>query len=111
MWVDSTGTFFNAELKVGISFIKGDFLFKFNIVEKTEPTHARLKGRGMGMGSAVDLETTFDLMDEDGGTKMIWKADATVSGGLASLGSRMMEDTALKQTTQLLECIRQQLEA
>ncbi len=110
LWMDDSGTFFNAEVKVGISFIKGTFTFKMSILDKVEPSHGKLKAHGMGMGSAVDLDTSFDLLNEDGGTKMNWKADATVSGNLASVGSRMMEDVAQKQVSQLFDCVRQQLE-
>src|SRR5579872_1902165 len=67
---------FTAVVKAGVSFIRGDFTLHFTVVEKNEPTHAKLNGHGTGIGSTVDMEMWMDLSDQDGGTSMKWKADA-----------------------------------
>ena len=37
---------FKATIKVGVGFIKGNFTFEFNVLDKKPPTHAKLLGHG-----------------------------------------------------------------
>lgn len=101
---------FDAKVKVGISFIRGVFNFNFKVVERKEPEHARLKAHGAGLGSVVDLDTTIDLSDADGGTQMKWWADAKVGGTLAAVGQRLLEGQSKKTIDQLFANIKTFLE-
>jgi carbon monoxide dehydrogenase subunit G len=65
---------FTAVARVGIGFMKGDFKFQLAIVEQKPPSHARLKGTGSGAGSSLEMDTSIDLEDSDGGTKLTYKA-------------------------------------
>lgn len=102
---------FSAVVKVGVGFIKGAFTFDFTVVERTRPSHARLKAHGSGTGSSVDLDSTMDLAEEPaGGTAMSWKADAQVGGLLAGVGQRLLQGVAEKTVNQLFASIRKELE-
>lgn len=102
---------FKATIKVGVGFIKGNFTFEFNVLDKKPPSHAKLLGHGSGTGSVVDMDTLMDLeATPEGGTKMAWKADAKVGGLVASVGQRLLEGTAQKIVKNLFECFRAQLE-
>jgi carbon monoxide dehydrogenase subunit G len=103
---------FKATVRVGISFIKGNLNFQFTILDKEPTSHARLVGRGSGMGSTIDLDTVLDLKDgPNGGTSMAWKAEAKIGGQIASVGQRLIGGQAEKQVKQLFDCLRKQLEA
>jgi carbon monoxide dehydrogenase subunit G len=101
---------FTAIIKAGVSFIKGDFNMHFTTVEKTAPTHAKLKAHGTGIGSTVDMDTVMDLADgSDGGTSMKWVADAKVGGRIASVGQRLLTGQAEKIIKDLFSCLEKQL--
>ena len=94
---------FSSKVKVGMSFIRGTLDVKLNFVEKTPPTYAKLKAKGVGISSSVDLTTTFNLDDTpNGGTKVTWVADATISGLMASVGSRLMDSAADKYVKEII---------
>ena len=44
-----------------MSFIKGVMDVKLNLVENRRPTFTKLKARGTGLNSSVDLESSFTL--------------------------------------------------
>jgi len=102
---------FVAVVKAGVSFIKGDFTMHFTIAEKDSPAHAKLVSHGTGIGSTVDLETTMDLAETQGGTRMTWAADARVGGRIASVGQRLLGGQAEKIIKQLFGCLQKQLES
>ncbi len=101
---------FTAVIKAGVSFIKGDFKMHFTTAEKRPPEHAKLLARGSGMGSTIDLESTLDLAESDGKTKMKWVAEAAVGGRIASVGQRLLSGQAEKTIKQLFGCLEAQLE-
>lgn len=97
-------------VRAGISFIKTDFKLHFTIIEKQEPTHAKLQASGTGSGGSLDLVTVMDLSDGEGGkTVMKWSANANVGGKLAGLGQRLMKGQAEKMITQMFDCLKSKL--
>lgn len=103
---------FDAVVKVGVSFIRGDFAFRFRSIEKEPVSGAKFGVHGMGLGSAVDMEILLAISaTKDGGASMRWQADATVSGRIASLGQRLMEAQAEKIIKGFFDCFRQKLES
>jgi len=102
---------FDAVVKVGVSFIRGDFVLRFRIIDKHPQSGLGLKVHGTGLGSAVDMEIRVVLSErEAGGTSMNWEAEASVSGKIASLGQRLMESQAEKIIRQFFDCLRERLE-
>jgi carbon monoxide dehydrogenase subunit G len=102
---------FRARVKAGVGFIKGTFDFQFTILDKQPPSHAKLAGHGTGTGSAIDLDTIFDLKpSSEGGTEMKWVTDAKVSGLIAGVGSRLIDSAASKVITQLFDSLKKELE-
>jgi carbon monoxide dehydrogenase subunit G len=103
---------FNVKAKVGISFIKGSMSLKFSVVEKRPPTYAKLKGKGTGLGSSVDLETSFTLEDRQGGGTLVrWAADANIGGLIAGIGSRLLDSAAEKYIGQVIAGLQEKLRA
>jgi carbon monoxide dehydrogenase subunit G len=97
-------------VKVGVSFIKGRFDFDVKVVERQEPTLAKLRAHGKGRGSAVDVESVMELSETSEGTEMRWRAEAKVVGTLASVGSRVLRSTAEKRINEFFDCVRFLLE-
>ena len=102
---------FTAVARVGIGFMKGDFKFQLAIVEQNPPSHARLKGSGTGVGSSVMMDTSIDLAEADGGTKLTYRADVQIGGTLASVGQRVIGGTTEKTIAEVFSCVKRQLEA
>ncbi|MDQ7843707.1 MAG: carbon monoxide dehydrogenase subunit G [Armatimonadota bacterium] len=103
---------FRAVVRVGVAFIRGNFTFEVTMRDLQEPAHAVIAGRGSGLGSGVDVTSTVDLADGEGGvTELRWTADVVVSGPLATVGARLLDSTVERKTAELFECVKAQLEA
>jgi len=102
---------FTVIVKAGVAFIKGDFTIHFIVSDKQAPAHAKLTGRGTGIGSTVDLTTVIDLEETKKGTVMKWSADALVGGRIASVGQRLLSGQAEKIIKELFGCLQKQLES
>ena len=102
---------FTVLVKTGVAFIKGDFTLHFTVSDKQAPAHAKLTGRGTGIGSTVDLTTLIDLEESKKGTMMKWSADALVGGRIASVGQRLLNGQAEKIIKELFGCLQKQLES
>lgn len=101
---------FTLKAKVGMSFIKGTMDVKGTMAEKTKPTLAKLKARGTGLNSSVDLDSTFTIADgTNGGSHVTWSADAKISGMMASVGSRLIDSAANKYVKQITETLQKKL--
>ena len=101
---------FTLKAKVGISFIKGMMDVKLNIVERNPPSVVKMKAKGNGLSSSVELENTFTMEDaRAGGTVVKWTADAKVAGLMASVGSRLMEAAAEKYVVEIIGSLKQKL--
>jgi len=102
---------FDAVVRVGVSFIRGDFTLHFRSIEKKPTSGVKFAVRGMGFGSAVDMEIVLAISaGEDGGASMRWRADVKVNGKVASLGQRLMEAQAERIIREFFDCFRQKLE-
>jgi uncharacterized protein len=105
-------THFKATAKVGIGFISARFVVSMEMAEQAPPDRAVIRARGQAPGSAVDATAQMALSDgANGGTRMDWNADVTISGSLASLGGRLIEGTANKMIGQTFDCMKSKLEA
>ena len=84
---------FKAKVKVGISVVKGTMDFEFRIAEKNPPRSAKLIGTGRGVGSNIEMQTTFTLDEIGSGTRIGWIADVNVGGIMAGLGTKLLDST------------------
>lgn len=102
---------FNAEVKVGLGFLKGTVRISYEAVEKKPPEKLVLRMRGSGIGSQVDIKATVELKPEDGRTVLKWSADVLVSGMLAGLGGRYINDATYKNVSELFKCVKQAIKS
>jgi carbon monoxide dehydrogenase subunit G len=101
---------FKAQVRAGIGPVRGKFGFDIAWQELTEPSRARMTAQGKTGGSAVTVDSTMDLADAgDHETDLAWSANVVVHGMIASVGARLLDGFAKKQTEQFFGCIRRQL--
>ncbi len=98
-----------AIVKIGVGPVRGRFKLDVELVPNGDSTTIKVKGSGMGSGLAMSSEVRLEEAGE--GTNLHWKADANVSGPLASGGGRLLEGQAKKVIEQMFATIRSRLEA
>lgn len=103
-------TRFRAVVRVGVGPVRGKFNLN-NEMTVTEPeVSAEISINGGGMGSRVDIKAHMTLTDtENGGTKLNWRCDAAISGPIASLGGRLIDNEAKKITEKMFTNLREAL--
>jgi carbon monoxide dehydrogenase subunit G len=101
---------FKAMVKAGIGPVRGKFGFNVTWQELTEPSRAHMTAQGKSGGNAVTVDSTMDLSEAgENETELAWNADVVVHGMLASVGARLLDGFAKKQTEQFFGCIRERL--
>jgi len=101
---------FTLKATVGMSFIRGTMDVKGSMTDRKKPSMAKLRARGTGLNSSVDLESSFTIEDgANGGTHVSWAADARMSGMIASVGSRLIDSAAQKYVKQIIGSLQEKL--
>jgi hypothetical protein len=101
---------FKVQVKAGIGPVRGKFSFDVVWQELTQPSRARLSAQGKTGGSAVTVDSTMDLAEAGTSeTDLAWSADVVVHGMIASVGARLLDGFAKKQTEQFFGCIRRRV--
>jgi carbon monoxide dehydrogenase subunit G len=101
---------FAAVIRLGVGPLRTDFKFSFEITGKEPISNVRLRAVGAGSGSNVTIDTTIELKEIAAGSELIYSANANVAGIMASLGQRVIRDTAEKTVTAIFECVKTQVE-
>ena len=103
---------FRAVVKPGIGPVRGKFGFDVAWQELDEPSHARMTAQGQDGGQRGDgrQQDGSDARPADGGTDLAWSADVVVHGMIASVGARLLDGFAKKQTEQFFACLQNRLD-
>ncbi|MGB7584991.1 MAG: SRPBCC domain-containing protein [Terriglobales bacterium] len=96
-------THFNVKVNVGISYIKGVADVKMELTQADRPRQAQYKGQGSVAGGNVSFTAGFDLSATNDGTKVMWKGEAQIFGGLASVAGGLLEPLGKKNVQKLLD--------
>ncbi|MBA3659821.1 MAG: carbon monoxide dehydrogenase subunit G [Gemmatimonadales bacterium] len=85
----------------GVGAIKVKFKMDVELFDVTVPERAKMRARGKAPGSAMDVISSMELIEEAvDRTRLNWTATSNVSGTVASVGARLLEGTARKLTEQ-----------
>ena len=102
---------FDAVVRIGVGPVRGRFRMEVELQPEEAPRRGGLRLRGSGMGSGLQLQARIELEPAgDGTTRFRWEAEADVSGPLATVGGRLLDNQARKVTEQLFASIRANLE-
>ncbi len=78
-------------------------------MEEREPEFARLAIKGNGVGAILSMNTTFNLSEEGGGTKMDWEAEVRIAGPVGSMGQRVLQPIVNQQVQHVLAALEEQV--
>jgi carbon monoxide dehydrogenase subunit G len=78
---------------------------RFELVEERAPEHAELRAHGGG----ADVRSTFDLLDEAGGTLMRWRTELHLGGPLGIVGGPGLDAVARRQAERTLDEVTRRL--
>ncbi len=99
--------------KVKIPLGLGGLRMKINfekLVER-EPEYAELSAKGEGVGAIMNMQTSFELAEADGGTNMKWAADVSIAGPVGSMGQRVLQPIINQQVGNVLKSLEAQVQA
>jgi uncharacterized protein len=82
----------------------------FEKTEEREPEFAKLHAKGNGVGAIMNMDTSFNLSEADGGTNMKWEADVHILGPVASMGQRVLQPIVNQQVSQVLGSLDKQVQ-
>jgi carbon monoxide dehydrogenase subunit G len=82
----------------------------FEKTEERAPEFAKLHAKGNGVGAIMNMDTSFNLSEADGGTNMRWEADVHILGPVASMGQRVLQPIVNQQVSQVLSALDKQVQ-
>jgi len=103
---------FTVTVKVGISFVRGNFKFDFTLLDQRPPSHSKFEAIGRGAGVSVRLSASMDLKaTEDDETELEWQADVEMGGLLAEISPSLIQGSTSRFTQQFFDCVKSKLES
>lgn len=91
-----------ATVGVAVGPVRGSFKLNIELDPHPEENKVMVRIRGGGLGSAVDLTASADIIgQEDQSTLLNWQGLATVSGPAATVGGRVLD----AQAKRLIEAV------
>jgi carbon monoxide dehydrogenase subunit G len=100
---------YQATLKLGIAAVKGTYNGSVQLLDKTPPTHYRLRLDGSGTPGFVKGDALVDLAAQDQQTVLTYEADTQVGGLIANVGQRMISGVARLIINQALKKLDEEL--
>jgi carbon monoxide dehydrogenase subunit G len=82
----------------------------FEKTEEREPEFAKLHAKGNGVGAIMNMDTSFNLSEAEGGTNMRWEADVHILGPVASMGQRVLQPIVNQQVSHVLAALDAQVQ-
>lgn len=100
-----------AEAKIGIAAVSGRYAGIVRMSEQQPPTQYRLTVSGEGQQSIISGSALISLSydEEAKQTLLDWKAEANISGKLASIGQRVIKAAANMMSKQFFGGLARQL--
>jgi uncharacterized protein len=98
----------NVKIPLGLGGLR--MKVNFEKVEEREPDFAQLSAKGEGVGAIMNMQTSFELEEADGGTNMKWAADVSIAGPVGSMGQRVLQPIINQQVGNVLKSLEQQVE-
>ena len=94
---------YNAQLKIGIATIKGNYAGKVRLSDQQPPNRFTLHLEGRGAQGFVQGAARVELKEKNQTTELRYTADVQVGGLIAAVGSRMIEAAAKKMAADFFQ--------
>jgi uncharacterized protein len=94
---------FQTIVKVGVGPVRGKFKLNCELSPIEPGVSMSLPIKGGGMGSGVEMNAEVKLSDTDEGTLLQWECKGVISGPIASLGGRLIDNQAKKIIQKVFE--------
>jgi carbon monoxide dehydrogenase subunit G len=102
---------FEVKGSVGFGAVQVSFVAQVEWAELDPPERAKIKAHGTAPGSAMDVLASLELREtSENETELLWSAEVTVSGTIASLASRMMGSVTKKLAAAFFTCAKGEIE-
>ncbi|WP_371422434.1 carbon monoxide dehydrogenase subunit G [Tardiphaga sp.] len=104
---------FAAIVRLELGPLKTRFRGKVKLEDQDPPNGYRISGEGDGGIAGFAKGGAFVRLtaDEDGGTKLVYEADANINGKIAQLGQRLITNTSKKIADRFFENLLATLQA
>ena len=99
----------NVKIPLGLGGLK--MKVDMEKTDEREPEHAVMQIKGQGVGAMLNMQTSFDLSEADGGTMMKWSAEVKIAGPVGSMGQRVLQPIVNQQVTAVLSALDVQVQA
>jgi carbon monoxide dehydrogenase subunit G len=97
----------NVKIPLGLGSLR--LSINFEKTEERAPEFSRLQAKGTGVGALMNLDTQFNLSEQDGATAMAWEADVRIAGPVGSMGQRVLQPIVNQQVEQVLTALDKQV--
>ena len=98
----------NVKIPLGLGGLR--MSIDFEKMEEREPEFAKLHAKGNGVGAIVNMDTSFHLSEDGGGTNMKWEADVQMPARSRSMGQRVLQPIVNQQVEQVLGALDKQVQ-
>ena len=105
---DDTHWTANVKIPLGLGGLR--MKINFEKLEEREPEFAQLSAKGEGVGAIMNMQTSFELAEAEGGTNMKWAADVSIAGPVGSMGQRVLQPIINQQVGNVLRSLEQQVQ-
>lgn len=92
-------------VSVGVGSVKGTYDGVFAVTDTAEREACTVRATASGRPGSVETVAQMRLTDGERGVRMLYEAEATVTGPLAGVGQRLMAAAARRTTEQFLSAL------
>jgi uncharacterized protein len=96
---------FAVEILAGVASVKGRYSGRIKLGDQIPPSHFTILVEGKGTPGFMKGSGTFDLTEDQGGTKTSYTGDVQVGGTIAGVGQRMLHGVAKMMIGQLFTAL------
>jgi carbon monoxide dehydrogenase subunit G len=98
----------NVKIPLGLGGLK--MKIDMDKTEEREPEYAALQIKGQGVGAMLNMQTSFELSEQAGGTLMKWAADVKLAGPVGSMGQRVLQPIVNQQVSHVLSALDREVQ-
>ena len=99
----------NIKIPLGLGGLK--MKVDMDKTEEREPEFAALHIKGQGVGAMLNMQTSFELSEQAGGTLMKWAAEVKIAGPVGSMGQRVLQPIVNQQVTHVLSALDREVQS